>query len=521
MKCIIGKDNIAQQVPELLYDESRFTSGIPRKACFPSAPEEIRTVVREAHANRIPLAIIGGKTGITGACVPVDDCIALCLSNMATIRGVRRLSDGSPMLLCDPGISLEAIARFCDAPDQWPAQISGKEALRTSPWFYPPDPTEMTAQLGGTVATNASGARSLRFGPTRLYIEEISVVLANGDTATIRRGANKEMNNGFKLVTDQGNTIAVRKPAYRFPAIKNVSGYYSGKDMDIIDLFIGSEGTLAIFSEIGIRLVRKRRFIGGLSFFPDRKNAFAAASFLRQMRQVAALEYFDASALRILDVCRDSMSLDLPQFPSGSDAAVYWEFLENETDLFENHMDSWETMFVRHGSSFENTWSGFESGEMEKLKAFRHAVPEAVNNAIALYKRDCPDIRKISTDAAVPAEVFERTMDEWFDKIQRSGLEHAVFGHLGDFHLHFNLIPHNETEFATAKQFYDEMMQSAIAANGTVSAEHGIGKLKKPYLRMMYGESAIREMMEIKASLDPFWLLNRGNLFDPPTDLPL
>jgi D-lactate dehydrogenase (cytochrome) len=519
MKCITGKATIVQQAPELLYDESRFTLGIPRKACFPSITEEIRAVVQDAHAHKIPLAVIGGKTGITGGCVPVDDSIVIRLSDMAKIRGVRRLSDGSLMLLCEPGITLESIARFSEAPNRWPVPVPGKDALGTVEWFYPPDPTEMTAQLGGTVATNASGARSLRFGPTRSHIEEISIVLANGDTATIRRGANKEMNGIFKLVTDQENLIKLKRPAYRSPAIKNASGYFSGDDMDLIDLFVGSEGTIAIFSGIGIRLVRKPRFVAGLSFFPDRRNAFAAASALRPMPQVAALEFFDASALRVLDTCRDSMSLDLPQFPAGMNAAVYWEFMEAETDPFENHIDSWETTFLRHGSSFENTWSGFETSEMEKLKEFRHAVPEAVNNAIARYNRDCPDIRKISTDAAVPSGVFERTMDDWFDKIQRSGLEHAVFGHCGDCHLHFNLIPHNKTEFATAKKLYEEMMQSAIAVNGTVSAEHGIGKLKTPYLKTMYGENAIREMVEIKSSLDPLWLLNRGNLFDPPANM--
>jgi D-lactate dehydrogenase (cytochrome) len=303
---------------------------------------------------------------------------------------------------------------------------------------------------------------------------------------------------------------------YNFPAIKNASGYYSGNDMDCIDLFIGSEGTLAIFSGIGIRLVRKPGFVAGLSFFPGRKNAFAAASFLRRQPHIAALEYFDESALRILEGSRDSMSLDLPRFPSGKNAAVYWEFIETDADHFENHMDEWETVFLRHGSSFETTWSGFERAEIEKLKAFRHSVPEAINSAIARYNRDCPGIRKVSTDAALPPEVFEETIDNWIAAILQSGLEYVVFGHLGDYHLHVNLIPRNEPEFAKAKDLYGQMMESAIAASGTVSAEHGIGKLKTAYLSRMYGNYAIDEMKRVKSSLDPLWLLNRGNLFECP-----
>jgi D-lactate dehydrogenase (cytochrome) len=516
MKCIVGKDRVRQQAPELLYDESRFTLGIPRKVCFPSTPDDIRAVVLEANTDKIPLTIIGGKTGITGGSVPTDDCIAVCLSHMARIRGIRRLPGGEPILLCEPGISLESIAKFCEAPNLWPSPVYGKEMLQNTQWFYPPDPTEMTAQLGGTVATNASGARSLLFGPTRSYVEEISIVLANGDTATIRRGTCKETNGTLTFCTDQGHTIILKKPLYNFPAIKNASGYYSGTAMDCIDLFIGSEGTLAIFSGIGIRLVRKPGLVAGLSFFSGRKNAFAAASFLRKQAHVAALEYFDESALRILEDSRDSISLDLPRFPSGKNAAVYWEFIETDADHFENHMDEWETVFLRHGSSFETTWSGFERAEIEKLKAFRHSVPEAINSAIARYNRDCPGIRKVSTDAALPPEGFEETIDNWIAAILQSGLEYAVFGHLGDYHLHVNLIPHNEPEFAKAKDLYGQMMESTIAASGTVSAEHGIGKLKTAYLARMYGTDAIDEMKRVKSALDPLWLLNRGNLFECP-----
>jgi D-lactate dehydrogenase (cytochrome) len=171
---------------------------------------------------------------------------------------------------------------------------------------------------------------------------------------------------------------------------------------------------------------------------------------------------------------------------------------------------------VKNGSSFESTWSGFEPFEIEKLKALRHGVPEAVNGAIARHKRGCTDIRKISTDAALPASAFVRVFDECMDKIRKSGIDHAVFGHLGDYHLHINLVPKTRRELETSKLIYEELMSLAIAAGGTVSAEHGIGKLKTAYLRKMYGEKAVKDMMRIKSEFDPLWLLNRGNLFDVP-----
>jgi D-lactate dehydrogenase (cytochrome) len=208
------------------------------------------------------------------------------------------------------------------------------------------------------------------------------------------------------------------------------------------------------------------------------------------------------------------MSIDLPSFPLGKNTAIYWEFAENQTSSFESELDLWESMLGRFGSSLESTWSGTTENEIEKLKTFRHAVPEAINARIAQYKREYPGIRKISTDCALPSQHFESKMAQWGKTIIHSGIEHAIFGHLGDFHLHINLIPHNQEGFDCSLRIYEEIMQDAIACGGTISAEHGIGKIKTSSLRKMYGNNAIEEMKRIKTSLDPNWLLNRGNLFD-------
>ena len=168
------------------------------------------------------------------------------------------------------------------------------------------------------------------------------------------------------------------------------------------------------------------------------------------------------------------------------------------------------------GSSFEATWSGFDKKEMEFLRQFRHLVPESINAAIAGYKRKCPTIRKISTDAAFSSEFFLHAMEQYISFAQSARLEYALFGHLGDFHLHLNLLPHDADEFERALEVYEKTMDLAIACKGTISAEHGIGKIKRPYLMKMCGERAVREMMRIKSALDPLWLLNPGNLFEPP-----
>lgn len=516
MKCYVGKQLIQERLPDLMSDESRVSVGVPQKVCFPTCEDDVRSIVKEASRQAVPLTIIGGQTGITGGSVPIDDCIAVCFSEMNKIVRIEKNRDGAPVLICEPGVTLEKIAEFLENPGAWPYAVEGSDTLSSRQWFYPPDPTEMTAQLGGTVATNASGARSFRFGPTRTFIEVISMILANGDTVTIRRNDPKPQAALFSFSSDQGTEFIVPKPAYRIAGAKNSSGYYSDPGMALIDLFIGSEGTLAVFTAIGIRLLPKPDFIAGLSFFPDRQAAFGFASFLRGEKQVAAIEYFDESALSFLDRERAALPCAIPHSPADGSNAVYWEWREEDSGAFADHMDGWENLLTRHGSSFENTWSGFDAKEMAQLKSFRHCVPEAINNAIAKFKRNCPGLRKVSTDTALPESRFKQTFDSYLQEVLATGLEHVIFGHLGDFHLHINFIPHDAEEYSLAKQAYENLMTMTISAKGTVSAEHGIGKLKIDYLAAMYGRHAILEMMKIKTALDPGWLLNRGNLFAFP-----
>jgi D-lactate dehydrogenase (cytochrome) len=511
MKTVFGKENIRQNLPDILSDESRFSLGTPQSVYFPQTIRDVVEVARESSRKSVPLTIIGARTGITGGCVPVEDCIAVCFSDMNKILRVDRKGDGLT-LACQPGVTLRNIADFLEAPGQVPYPVQGSELLKPGAWFYPPDPTEMTAQLGGTVATNASGARSYHFGPTRAHIEELSLVLADGDTLTLRRGEHPSIGGVFSTTTDQGASLSIPAPRYQSPSIKNASGYYSKNSMDLIDLFIGSEGTLGIYTEVSIRLREAPRLVAGLSFFQGLKQSFAFADFLRGQPAIAAIEYFDESALAFVRTHPGGEG-DIPAYPAGKPCAVYWEFLETIEAPFEAGLDKWETALAIGGSSLDATWSGFDAKEVNFLRSFRHRVPEAVNTAVALYKRTCPTIRKISTDSAFPRDYFLSSMETYISHARSAGLEYALFGHLGDFHLHLNLLPHNADELDRALAVYEKIMDLAVECKGTVSAEHGIGKIKKPYLVKMYGEEAVEEMMRVKSGLDPRWLLNPGTLF--------
>jgi len=515
MKTIIGKNNIQEQIPEILHDESRYTLGIPERVYFPENINDLRFIVAEANKYTTPLTLIGGQTGITGGAVSIDGCFAVSFAAMNSIRKVLPQEQKPHVLLVEPGITIFEIKQFLESPLSWPEQVEGVPRLDNSTWFYPPDPTEMTAQLGGTVATNASGARSFRYGPTRNHITQLSIVLANGETVTLHRGTTYRISEGCTIVTDQGTPITIPPVHYASPSVKNAAGYYSHESMECIDLFIGSEGTLGIISEIGIQLSPAPSFVAGLSFFPSPSHAFDFADFLRTETPVSAIEYFDESTLQFVDNNRERIPHRLSPFPERG-GAIYWEYDETLEMPFESKTEAWESKLVQCGSSFDATWSGFDAQEIGQLKQFRHTIPELINATVAHYKLRTPSIRKIGTDTALPSFLFRALYFSSISEIRDHAIPFAAFGHLGDYHIHINMLPRNKQELTTALDIYSRIMTRTIKNGGTVSAEHGIGKIKRNYLLKMYGPDGIDEMRAIKSALDPKWLLNPGNLFEAP-----
>jgi D-lactate dehydrogenase (cytochrome) len=512
MRIITGKENIRQNFPSILQDESHYCCGVPEKVFFPESSSDLQFILKEANSSAVPVVFIGAQTGTTGGAVPTEDCVAVCFSSMNRINSIKWFGE-TPVLYCDPGVTLLSINQFLQSPRSWPYHVDGVESIYDHRYMYPPDPTEYSAQLGGTVATNASGARSFRFGSTRNFVSALDIVMATGEKLEIFRGDIISDENFFKMTTDLDRTIQVPYPTFIMPQTKNASGYFSKPSMDLIDLLIGSEGTLAAFSQIGIRLIPEIHIISGMSFFEDSDSAFDFADFLRQESQVVSIEYFDANSLALVSDNPDRLSERFPDYPTGKKCAVFWEFMENQPDSFESKFELWENRLSLCGSSFDCTWSGFDLAERERLRRFRHAIPELINSLIARNKIDWPSIRKVGTDTAIPASLFRTVYKQYIDLIKKRQLASVSFGHLGDYHLHINIIPFNATELDSALEVYREIMEVTVRNNGTISAEHGIGKIKKEFFHRMYDEDAICQMKTIKRSFDPQGILNRGNLF--------
>ncbi len=171
-------------------------------------------------------------------------------------------------------------------------------------------------------------------------------------------------------------------------------------------------------------------------------------------------------------------------------------------------------MIVALGGNEDDTWCATTPRELEPLKAFRHAPPEAVNHLIGERKRRIPELTKLGTDMSVPDSELEAVMAMYREGLRQAGLQSVIFGHIGNNHVHVNILPETLEDYARGKALYLDWAEQVVARGGAISAEHGIGKLKIPFLRLMYGEEGIAQMRALKRVFDPDMLLNPGTLFD-------
>jgi len=482
-----------------LIDASNMQGGHAAKLFIPESAEEIANILREANESATAVTISGARTGTVGGAVPFGGYVISLerLNKINVDKESRTAVVGSGVILADLQKGVEA------------------EGL-----FYPPDPTEWSCQIGGTVATNASGARSFKYGATREYVRRVKIVLANGDIVSIRRGETVADVGTINLASECGHEIVVKPLTYTRPDVrKNVSGYFNTPPVDAIDLFIGSEGTLGVITEVELAVLPKvEGFFSGIVFFKGERDLLAFVgearerSFTSRKNPVAIapgsdrldatlIEYFDDQALTFI-------SEKFPETPDGMAGAIFFEqetTVENEDALLE----SWNDLFERHNANLERSWFTTNEQDREKMRAFRHALPVTVNERIAKYKQ-----RKVGTDMAVPDTNFAAFLRFYKETLDASGLDYVIFGHIGDCHLHANMLPKDDSEAERARHIYGRCVAQAIMLGGTVSAEHGIGKLKRKYLAAMMGERYLNEMAEVKRAFDPNGILGRGNMFD-------
>jgi len=492
---------------DYLRDESRAT-GEAESIAFPLSVSEISDALREAASRNLAVTLQGARTGISAGAVPHGGAI-VSLAKMDRILDLRPGPSGA-VLRVQPGLPLVTLRRYLAGAVGTPPE--------GGPYIFPPDPTETSASLGGMAACNASGACSYAYGPTRNHIEGLIIVLADGDTLTLRRGHTLASGRRFSLRTDSGRVIDGDLPDYTLPSVKNAAGYWIRPDMDMLDLFIGSEGTLGVIAELDLRLTPKpRKTLGVLCHLRGEPQALDLVEALRlhapetAPHTLAAIEYFDEGALRLIRESAPRAGLLLPPSRPHWLCALYVEWAlapEGETP------EEWlARLLATCGSHADDTWVAADAPAIEKLKAFRHAAPEQVNAIIADRKRQHPDLTKLGTDLSVPDERLRDVMRLYRHDLREARLEHVIFGHIGNNHVHVNILPRDMDEHAAGKRLYRAWARQVVDWGGSVSAEHGIGRLKKELLALMYGEAGLTAMRRLKALFDPENRLNPGRLF--------
>jgi D-lactate dehydrogenase (cytochrome) len=483
------------EIQNYLIDTSNLQGGYADKLFIPESSSEIAEILKEANEKNVKVTVSGARTGTVGGAIPFGGIII----SLEKLNKIKEINKTENYAIVQSGVILKDF----------------QKAVESENLFYPPDPTEWSCQIGGTIATNASGARSFKYGATRNFVIKLEIVLPNGEILLLKRGENFSNNGFIELKTEQGTIFKAKLPTYRQPKVrKNTSGYFSGETVDAIDLFIGSEGTLGIITEAELRILPKpQSFFSGIVFFENEENLL---DFVRQARKISfntrsetiqnlleasLIEYFDEKALKFI-------SEKFPDVPETAKGAIFFEQetnSENEDELLER----WNELLEKNNADLDNSWFTTTENDREKLREFRHALPVSVNERIVRYKQ-----KKIGTDMAVPDENFASFLKFYKEKLDASGLEYVIFGHIGDNHLHANMIPKTDEEATKAKHLYGRFIAQSVMLGGTISAEHGIGKHKSKYLYVQYGERFLNEMAELKRAFDPKGILGRGNMFD-------
>ena len=499
------------EIQSFLSDASYIRDGYADRVVLPESAEDVAEILAAAMRDCTPVTVSGAGTGTVGGRIAFGG-IVLATDRINKIERVAH-DDGNGSAVAGSGVVLSDLQRSVES-----------EGL-----LYPPDPTERSCFLGGTIATNASGARTFKYGPTRNYVKRLKVALASGDLLELRRGdLHAEPGGRVEILLDGGRIIRAQLPSYRMPQTrKNASGYFVLPEMDVIDLFIGSEGTLGVIVEAEVALREKPEgLLSGVLFFKAQDDllCFVAEARSRSLQNRArgaislaptgvndkasesgggldarALEYFDSQSLGFLRQKYQTI-------PDAAQCAIFFE-QETTSKTEDPLMNEWLALLDTN-NALADSWFATNEPDQAKLREFRHELPVLMNEWFARYQQ-----RKVSTDMAVPDNEFSGMLRFYETTLQTSGLKYTIFGHIGDNHVHVNILPRDDDEGIKAREIYLQFLKRAAAVGGTLSAEHGIGKLKREYLHLFYSDQHLREMASLKRAFDPAGILGRGNIF--------
>jgi len=435
---------------------------IPEGVVRPASADETAAILAESNASRTFVTAAGAQSSTTGASI-TDTGLLLSLRGLSDIHDVdtdaRSVRVGAGALIADV-----------------------RRAAEAAGLLFTPDPTsEEESTVGGAIACNASGARSLRYGATGPHVRALTVLLANGEKLELRRPALEKNTVGFPITHDP------------------------------VDWFIGSEGTLGVVVEAELGLLPLPAQVLGLAVpFVFETDALAFVVAARRSPRVfpRCLEFFDERAMTIARNTEGSAG-----WAAGAMAMIYVE----ETGAHEGAsddelpLDAWLELAEAHHAMTSDIKVYDAPGPLQDARRMRHAVPATMNERGAAYRP--AGGRKVSTDWAVPYARLAEALQIARRLADEHGIPQAVaYGHAGNGHPHQNFIARDATELHRIETVVAATLREVVAMGGTVAAEHGIGKIKRKWLPLQASDVQQRVMRALKHELDPSGILAPGNV---------
>ena len=431
---------------------------VPEGVVRAHSANDVAAVLEEASSSGTAVTAAGGQTSTTGASI-CDQGVLL------SMRSMQRIIDIDPVARVarvEPGVLVGDLKRACAAHGL----------------LFAPDPTsEEECTIGGAIACNASGARSLRYGATRPHVRAMTVALADGSRVELRRSVLE----------------------------KNTVGYAFAHDP--LDWFIGSEGTLGVVVDAEVSLLPLPEHVVGLAIpFASENGALRFVVAARESTRVhpRCLEFLDVLALGI---ARDADG-DMHWAPAAQ-ALVYVEEVPPRGS--DPALDEWLSLADAFDALIDDVRVYESETALRDARRLRHAVPAHMNDRGA--KRRSFGGRKVSTDWAVPYARLAEAIGVARQLADDAGIEQAViYGHAGNGHPHQNFIATDGAHLERIERVVEATLRHVIALGGTVAAEHGIGKIKRRWLHMQMSPLQVRAMRAIKHELDPAGILAPGNV---------
>lgn len=448
LQAIVGADNVSLRGADLeahSVDESWYEPCLPEVIVWPSSTAQVADVLRLANERGIPVVPWSGGSSLEGNPIPTRGGIVLAMYRMNKVLEVR---EDDMQVVVQPGIVY----------DELNAQI------KRLGLYLPTAPGSAdVATIGGMVSNNSSGMRAIRYGVTRNYVLKIVVVLPNGETLTL--GSN---------------------------AKKSTSGY------DLLSLFVGSEGTLGVVTEVTLRVIGlPEKVAAAVAVFENLTDAANTIhDCVRYSVDPSALELMDAALVQLTNQERGT---NLPVKP-----LVFVEFNGTEGAIEEQMAYLQEICEDNHCSDFQK---GMATEEREKVWKARQMAHDTIKFSHSGW-------RQISGDVCVPISRFAEMVDFTHELSEREGVALYVFGHAGDGNLHTDMVipPDDPESYARGMRVLDQIIDRALSVGGTIAGEHGIGLGKRHFMAREHGAS-LDLMRAIKALIDPKGIMNPDKIF--------